>query len=190
MNGRFRTAMMTALCLFFGAASAPAQDIGVILEWINKMSGPPFGGVGAAFTVPIAGREDPEPHFRYRAEAVFFFSYSEEGEVDPDDASIRLFTFRNTLVMPVRYIPLDVNVGVSLHRFSGSDFDSFWHWSIPIQAQLRIDKWDPVTVRLGPSVDVFHAFDQDDFLPLDVDVSRNDNEAVYGFLVGVDFPLF
>lgn len=190
MNRVLKTAWMTVLLLLGGATAAPAQDIGAILDWINKLSGPEFWGVGASFSVPLPGAEGRDPYFRYRLDGILHFSYDEAEEVDPDDADIRMFTIRNTVEFPVRYLPLDFTAGVSLHRFSGSDFDAFWHWSVPIALQVRVPLSSRATLRFGPSLDIFPAFDDEDFLPLIVDVSRDDAEAVFGLFVGVDFSLF
>lgn len=187
MTRASRTLWMTVAFLLVGASAAPAQELGAILEWINKLSGPPFGGVGASFSVPLPGHENRDPYLRYRLDGILHFSYDEADAVDPDDASIRMLTLRNTVAFPVRYLPLDFAVGVGLHRFSGSDFDAFWHWSVPVQAQLRAPLSSAATLRFGPSLNVFPAFDDDDFEPLTVDVSREGAEAVLGFFLGLDF---
>lgn len=190
MSRTLKTSWLAALMLLVGTSTASSQGIGVILEWINKLSGPPFWGVGASFSTPLPGHEDRDPYFQYRLDAILHYSFNEADEVDPDDAEIRMLTLRNTVQFPVRYLPLDFGVGVSLHRFSGSDFDAFWHWSVPIQAQFSYTLSPRATLRAGPTLDVFPAFDDEDFLPVIVNVSRDDAEAVFGFFVGADFSVF
>lgn len=184
-----KASWITALFLLGSASAASAQELGAILDWINKLSGPQFVGVGASFSTPLHGRENGDRPIRYRLDGILHFSYDEAEEVDPDDASIRMITLRNMVQFPVRYLPLDFAVGLSLHRFSGTDFDAFWHWSVPIQAQVRATLWPGATLRFGPSVDLFPAFDDEDFLPLVVDVDRDDGEPGLGLFVGVDLAL-
>lgn len=185
-----KSSWLAGLFLLVGASTTSAQDLGAILDWINKLSGPQFWGVGASLSTPLPGHEDRDPFFRYRLDGIWHMSYDEAEEVEPDDADIRMFTLRNTVQFPVRYLPLDFAVGLSLHRFSGPDFDAFWHYSVPVQAQLRVALSETAVLRFGPSLDVFPAFDDEDFLPVVVDVSRDDAEAVIGLFLGVDFSAF
>jgi hypothetical protein len=187
-----RALQATAIAVFvlLANASAASSQVGALLDWINKLSGPQFVGVGASFYTPVARQDDGEPYLFYRLDGMIHFSYDEAEEVEPDDASIQMFTLRNMLQFPVRYLPLDFGVGVALHRFSGTDFDAFWHVSYPIQAQVRAPLAPGVTLRFGSNVDVYPAFDGGDFLPLFVDVSRDRAEVAWGLLLGLDFDVF
>ncbi|HZD05473.1 MAG TPA: hypothetical protein VE173_11155 [Longimicrobiales bacterium] len=194
MNAVIRSFWVSFTLLLLAASPLRAQEgIGAILDWINKLSGPRFGGVGATFYAPLYGEGGEERSYdtsiRYRLSVAMHFSYDSDDAVDPDGASIRMLTIRNSVEFPVRHIPLDFAVGFSLHRFSG-DPDTFWHWSVPLRAQYRVRLSPTASLRFGPTVDVFPKFAADDFQPLTVDVSRDRTEAVFGFLVGVDFQVF
>lgn len=194
MTLAFRTWWMSFALLTLSAPPLHAQEgIGAILDWINKLSGPRFVGAGATFYAPVYGEEQTDRAYdgsiRYRLSLAYHVSYDSDEAVDPDGSSIRMLTIRNSVEFPVRYLPVDFAVGLSLHRFSG-DADPFWHWSVPLRAQYRVRLSPTAHLRFGPTLDVFPGFDTDDFQPLTVDVSRDRAEAAFGFVVGVDFIVF
>jgi hypothetical protein len=184
-----------------GAVSAPVArnvtegelGLGAIIEGIFKMSGPGF--VGSGVTVywqewdPAGVRAGTVSGVRLRLTATYHVSVNEEEAVDPDDANITMVTLQGSGEFPLQRIPFDVRFGFALHRFGG-DADPFWHYSLPVQAQWR-PRWERRWVpRIGVGAYIFPAFDADDFAPLDVKVSRDENEAVTHFFVGIDYLLF
>lgn len=168
-----------------GAGRAAAQveeegGWGAFLDWLHKLSGPRFVGVGLTAYYQVPG----ETGIRLRLSGVYRTSVSESGEVTPDDANITMITVQPAVEFPVQKIPVDFGVGVALHRFAG-DADGFWHYSVPVYAQFRPRGDRRVTPVLGIGVHIFPEFDPADFAPLVVTVSRTDSEAVLQLFAGI-----
>jgi hypothetical protein len=103
-------------------------------------------------------------------------------------ANITMITLQPTVEFPLQKIPIDVGIGLAFHHFDG-DADGFWHYSIPIQAQFRPRGNGKLVPRIGAALNVFPKFDDTDFAPLTVDVSRDHAEAVLQLFLGFDFRL-
>ncbi len=170
------------------ALSAQTADdgggLGAFLDWLHRLSGPRFvgGGLTAFSTIP------GETRIRLRLTGAYRTSVSEEGEVTPADANITMITLQPAVEFPLRNLPVDISLGLGLHRFGG-DADGFWHYSIPISAQYRSLSGGRFAPRFGAAVNLFPAFDPSDFAPLDVTVSRDGTEAVLQVFLGLDFWL-
>jgi hypothetical protein len=156
------------------------SGMGAFLEWLHKLSGPRFIGVGLSGYYAPSG----DSGIRLRLSGVYRTSVSESGEVTPADANITMITVQPAVEFPVQKIPIDFGVGFALHRFGG-DAEGFWHYSVPIYAQFRPRGDRHVTPVLGIGVHIFPKFDPADFAPLTVTVSRQDSEAVLQLFGGV-----
>jgi hypothetical protein len=158
--------------------------LGAFLDWLHRLSGPRFVGVGATGFYTVPG----ETGIRLRFSGVYRTSVSESGEVTPANANITMLTLQPTIEFPLQQIPIDFGIGVGLHHFGG-DADGFWHYSIPIVAQFRPRGEGRIVPRIGLALNVFPKFDATDFAPLVVTVSRDDAEAVLQLFIGLDFRL-
>ncbi|MDH3292458.1 MAG: hypothetical protein OEO20_15550 [Gemmatimonadota bacterium] len=183
--------MNAMLVVFLGAAgaeAAAAQSAGAggILDWIHKLSGPQFFGVG----ITAYGTLQGESGIRARLSVVHRWSIDEEEEVIPPESNITMWTLQPTLEFPLKDVPLELVVGVAFHRFQ-KDVDPFWHYSVPvlIQGRFPVNSSKSVLLRPGVGIHVFPAFGPNDFLPLNVDVSRDTAELVLQLFVGIDFRL-
>ncbi len=189
MNKIFRGAWQAAIFSFVTAQGAQAQGIGPLLDWISKLSGPQLWGGGLSVYTPVVPSKGEEG-VRFRISGVYRTSYDEAEEIDPDDASIQMITLRPEFEFPLPSIPVDLGAGFAFHRFQGDDFQSFWHWSVPFRAQLRVPIGRVFRFRAGLSLNIYPAFDAGDFAPLIVNVSTDKAEAVFGALLGFDLELF
>lgn len=160
-----------------GIASA---QMGAFIDWLHRLSGPAFVGVGVTGAYEIPGAAE----VRLRLSGVFRTSVSESGEVTPATANITMLTFQPAVEFPLQEIPFVFGVGFALHRFGG-DADGFWHYSVPIYAQFRPRWVRRIAPILGLGVHIFPKFGVSDFAPLDVTVSRNDSEAVLQLFAGI-----
>jgi len=188
---RLIQSVLVGLMVLGGAGRLSAQDaqdggggLGGFLDWLHKLSGPRFVGAGltAFYTVP------GEAGIRLRLSGVYRTSISESGEVTPADGNITMISVQPAVEFPVQKIPIDFGVGFALHRFGG-DAQGFWHYSVPIYVQFRPRGAGRVTPLLGVGVHIFPKFDQADFAPLAVTVSRVDSEAVLQLFAGLTIRL-
>lgn len=184
MKRLIRSILLVGLVVVGGAERLPAQDLGAILDWLHKLSGPRFVGAGLTGSVAPAG----DSGIRLRLTGVYRTSISESGEVTPDDANITMLSLQPAVEFPVLGIPIDFGVGVALHRFGG-DAEGFWHYSVPVYVQFRPRNTRRVAPLLGVGVHVFPRFEPSDFAPLVVTVSRQDAEAVLHLFGGVTIKL-
>jgi len=181
---RLIQSVLVGLLVFGGAGKLAAQDFGGFLDWLHKLSGPRFVGVGLTTSYTVPG----EAGIRLRLSGVYRTSVSESGEVTPADANITMISVQPALEFPVQKIPLDFGVGFALHRFGG-DATGFWHYSVPIYVQYRPRDAGKVTPFIGAGVHIFPKFGAADFLPLNVTVSRTDSEAVLQLFAGLTIRL-
>lgn len=161
-----------------------SAQVGAILDWLHKLSGPGFVGLGLTGAYETKG----QAQIRLRLTGVFRTSVSESGEVTPPDANITMLTFQPAVEFPLQQIPFDFGVGIALHYFGG-DADEFWHYSVPIYAQFRPRNQNRVIPVVGLGIQVFPKFDATDFAPLTVNVSRDDAEAVLQLFMGIHIRL-
>lgn len=180
--------LLVSIMLLAGVGWLSAQEeedegggLGAFLDWLHKLSGPRFVGAGVTGFYTVSNATG----IRLRLDGVYRTSISEAGEVEPQDANITMITVQPTVEFPLRGIPFDVGVGIAFHRFGG-DADGFWHYSVPILAQFRPRGGGPVIPRIGIGVHIFPKFDPEDFAPLNVDVSREDAEAVLQLFLGLE----
>lgn len=187
MKARFRGILCTTALVVASAGALEAQDqeretgIGWVVDLIHRLSGPRFLGPALSGYYVLPG----EAGLRLRLTGAYRWSLGETGGV-PEDATVTMLTVQPALELPVQHIPIDFAVGFALHNFGG-DADSFWHYSVPVQAQWRPrtpERWVP---RVGVVLHAFPSFDQDAFAPLPVTVSRDDSEAVWQFIAGLDY---
>jgi hypothetical protein len=183
MKRLIRSIVFVGLVVVGGAERLPAQDLGAIIDWLHKLSGPRFVGAGLTGSYSSAG----DSGIRVRLSGVYRTSVSESGEVTPADANITMISVQPAVEFPVNKIDVDFGVGLALHRFGG-DADAFWHYSVPIYVQYR-PRNRRVTPVLGIGVHVFPRFDPADFAPLTVTVSRQDSEAVLQLFGGLHIRL-
>jgi hypothetical protein len=181
---RLIQSVIVGLLVFGGAGRLSAQDLGGFLDWLHKLSGPRFLGAGLTGVYTFPG----EAGIRLRLSGVYRTSISESGEVTPADANITMLSVQPALELPVQKIPIDFGVGFALHRFGG-DAVGFWHYSVPIYVQLRPRSAGRVSPLFGIGIDVFPKFEQADFAPLTVTVSRVDSEAVLHLFAGLTIRL-
>ena len=170
-----------------GVASAQTAEgggLGGFIDWLIRLSGPPFVGAGATAFYTLRG----EAGVRLRFSAAYRTSVSESGEVTPEDANITMVTLQPSVEFPLQKSPIDVGIGFAFHSFGG-DADGFWHYSVPLSAQYRPRGNGSVVPRIGAALNVFPKFDATDFAPLDVSVSRDNAEAVFQLFLGFEFRL-
>ena len=179
---RLIQSVLVGLLVLGGAGKLAAQDLdlGGILDWLHKLSGPRFVGAGLTAVYTIPG----EAGIRLRLSGVYRTSISESGEVTPADANITMITVQPAVEFPVQKIPIDFGVGFALHRFGG-DAAGFWHYSVPIYAQFRPRGPRRVTPLLGIGIHIFPKFNATDFAPLTFTVSRTNTDAVLQLFGGV-----
>lgn len=171
-----------------GATAAPAQaQWGLVLDWINKLSGPGFVRIGAhyGFEPGLAGTET-----RVRVTGMGGWKVSAEEGSDAEDRGMQMYTLQATLETPLvggsrRSAQLLGVLGVAGHVFSGDDFDSFANFSFPAQVVLRIPVGGRAAVRLGTGFNVFW-FPDDAFDPLVVDVATEGFDGAWGATAGFE----
>jgi hypothetical protein len=176
-----------ALGLFLTAEPTAAQ--GVIGDFLHRLSGPPF--LGAGFTAQYTPLDSP--WIRLRLTGAYRVAVDKEDTVTPSDASLNMVTIQPAAEFSLQDIPFEFVTGVALHRFGG-DADPFWHYSFPVLVQWRpradsrfLPRFGPFVPRVGTGVHAFPKFDEDAFDPIDVQVSRDDSEAVLYFFIGFDY---
>ena len=192
---------VTWLCLAISVTSVQGVEaqggIGPILDWINKLTGPQFGGVGAQIYFPF--RWDGEPLPRPSAPGEIPFDHgplrlrltgSYGWSMDVTGSTIKMATGEVKLEYPVSFgqVELAPVGGYARHRFFG-DVDLFGHQSWSLEGQLRFPVGSPVLLRISVGAHFFPRFEATDFEPLTIDVSRTEGETVLGVLVGFDFEI-
>ncbi len=187
MNRRIVPSAVAAL-LMSGAGAAPVHaQWGMVLDWINKLSGPGFVRAGPQFAL-AHGLADNEGTLRVAAMGGWKVS-AEEGS-DADGTGMGLFSLQATLEAPLAKLSPSVEVlgviGIAGHLFTGGDFDNFTTFSFPAQAVLRIGVGRRAALRLGTGFNVFW-FPDDAFQPLVVDVSTEGFEGAWGLTAGFEF---
>ena len=160
-----------------GAGPLEAQDggLGGFMDWILKMSGPRM--IGPAASGWFSPGEGP---LRIRGSIAWRESSSSDDAVSPAGSKIDMTSYQVALELPLP-VPanwLALGGGIAVHRFGG-DADAFTKVSIPVYAQARF----PIIPLLIDGVvefgfHYFSAFDDTDFAPLTVDVSRDGGEVV------------
>jgi len=174
---------------FRGTASAEGPGIGDVIDIIIKLSGPTFVGPRLSFFYELGSESEPGP--RIRVAAAQRWAVRKEGKVNPASTSITMQTLQVGIELPTANLPFYVAPAFALHHFTSEAFDNFWTWSIPLTLQLRATNgWRAGKLLFIPlisgAIHYFPAFDEADFSPVDVTVSREAPEAVFEILAGFD----
>jgi hypothetical protein len=183
------SAALVMLLSLAGTGSLQAQ-VGAIIDWINKLSGPMVLRGGPTLTV---GGQAPDERLRVRTAFMYGFTFDRSGSVEPEGASIRMLSIQPMLEVTIhKYV--DLGAGVSANYFFGDMGDSFWRPSFPIVASVRPSpKNDHVLLsglRVGGGVHIFPHFAQGDFDPLTVNVKYEGTEFSLTFFAATEFYRF
>lgn len=178
MTSRRFLPVLVALLLGMGAQGAHAQ-IGAIVDWITKMSGPGVVRIGPQFTTALGGgARSPE----LSAAAMYGFKVR-DGDGPDGAAGLTTITGQVTLGVPIVFLSPDVALlgvgGVAGHLFNGEGSDNFGVFSFPLQGAIRIRAGARSTIRVGAGVNLFR-FPDDAFDGLDVGVEPGEWEAAFG----------
>ncbi len=182
----------TFLCLS-GVGRAEAQ-IGPILDWIHRLSGPGIMQAGLTGSFPVwtspADRVNPVVA-RMRFSGMFGSAIDKSEEVAPPGGDILLATGQVILELDLAGGVVSPGVGVMAHVFFG-DVDTFVKPAIiPLRLVIRPFRKTSVLrgLTLGPSAYYYPKWGADDFQPLTVDVSRDSGEWTWGLLLSYEFGL-
>ena len=178
MRSRRFLPALTLLLLGASASGAEAQ-LGPILDWITKMSGPGVARIGLQYSAPLS---DGPRALELSPAAMFGFKVS-DGDGTDGDSGLGMLSGQVTLDVPVVLFSPEVALlaigGLGGHVFMGDDFDNFSTISFPAMLGLR---WRPAaswTFRIAGGVNVFR-FGSDAFAPLDIGVPLDSCEAAPG----------
>ena len=177
------------LTLLFLATPRPAEaQIGAILDWIHRLSGPPF--VGGAVTLSTRSANDPggsaERDWRVRGTFAYRTSYDTDATVTPAGSSLTMYTFQGAFEHRIANSPFEFGVGFGTHRFGG-DADSFPQYSINPYVQAVWYFSSRVGLRAGGGAHMFGEFGTSDFSPLTVAVPRDVREWVPTAFIGLEY---
>jgi hypothetical protein len=177
----------TFLCLT-GVGRAEAQ-LGPILDWIHKLSGPGVLQGGLTYAAPLSPLDKVAvPRLRFSLMGGSAIDKSEE--VAAPGGSILLVTGQVMLEVDLAGGLVAPGLGVSGHVFFG-DVDTFFKASFPLRVTFRPLKNTLVLKGLlvAPSLHFFPEWGADDFQPLTVNVSRDGNDWTLGLLLGYEFTI-
>jgi hypothetical protein len=179
-----RPILLGAIAL--AALGVPCQaqaQLGVVLEWVNKLSGPGLWRLGPE--IPIARVDDRN---RVNLAPLFKVSVDTHANAATEAADIFAFgvqaTLESTLIGQPGAAELRSKIGFEVHNFSG-EFDSFWAPSFPMLLALHV----PVgggAFEIGTGFQVF-SFPDDAFAPFDVGVETDGFDA--GWTIQVAFEV-
>lgn len=196
----------TFLCLS-GVGRAEAQ-LGPILDWIYKLSGPGIMQAGLTGSFPVwtstAVAESNRGQFldfqvdpvnpvvaRLRLSGMFGSAIDKSEAVAPPGGDIFLVTGQVILELDLAGGVVTTGVGVMAHVFFG-DVDTFVKPAI-IPARLLIRPFRKKSVlkglTFGPSAYYYPKWSADDFEPLTVVVSETSGEWTWGLLLSYEFGL-
>ena len=183
--------LATLLCLTaVQGLEAQRGGIGGVFDWIHKLSGPMFVGGGLNFSYRFGQLETRNDGVQLAV--TYRTSIFEAGEVTPAGANIHMLTARGTFevtVLPIHYGTVDFGFGLGAHRFSGAQFNDFWHFSLPLELVVRPWSRGGGYVRrgvgLGVGWHIFDKFDATDFADLVVSVERDTFEPVFAAWLSV-----
>jgi hypothetical protein len=185
--------LATLLCLT-GVGRAEAQ-LGAILDWIYKLSGPgvlQLGGTGA-FPLPTENEERAAPGaFRVRLSAMIGTTIDKSEEVAPPGGDIFLLTGQGLLEYNFSGGAWSIGAGAGVHWFFG-DVDAFFkpYFTLPRlmwRPFRRRQGWER-GLTFGASAYHYLKWDAEDFQPLEVDVSRDGGEWTWGLLAIYEIKL-
>jgi hypothetical protein len=179
-----RPILMGALALAaLGVPSEGQAQLGVVLEWVNKLSGP-----GLLRVAPELAIARVDARNRVNLAPMFTIFVEDHGNADTDAADIGAFgiqgTLESTLIGEPGAVELRSRIGFEVHRFSG-EFDSFWAPSFPMLVALHVPAFGGA-VKIGTGFNVF-SFPGDAFAPYDVGIETDGFDA--GWTVQVAFEM-
>lgn len=179
----------TLLCLA-GARSADAQ-LGPILDWIHKLSGPGVMQAGLTYSAPLWTSPTGQVAARLRFSGMFGAAIDKSEEVLPPGGDIFLGTGRVIFELDLAGGVVSPGAGVMAHVFFG-DVDTFVKPAfIPARLLLHPLKKQPVLngLTLGFNLYYYPKWGIDDFQPLVVMVERNSGEVTWGLLLAYEFEI-
>jgi len=157
-----------------GAPTEAQGQWGVVLDWVNKLSGPGLVRVGPE----IAVAHLDEDRNRVNLAPLFTIAVDDHGNADTDAADISAFgiqaTLESMLIGQAGGPELRSKLGFEMHRFSG-EFDSFWAPSFPmlVSVHVPVGSW---AFEIGTGFNVFK-FPDDAFSPHVVGVDTSGFDA-------------
>jgi len=173
--------------LALGAPSEAQGQWGVVLEWINKLSGPGLVRVGPELAIAHLD----EDRNRVNVAPLFAIAVDDYDNPDTEAADITAFgiqaTLESMLIGQVGGVELRSRIGFEVHNFSG-EFDSFWAPSFPMLLTLHFPagSW---AVELGTGFNIFK-FPDDAFGPYDVGVDRSGFDAGWTLQAAIEMGTF
>ncbi len=177
----------TFLCLS-GVGRAEAQ-LGPILDWIHKLSGPGIMQAGLTGSFPVWTSPTNGVVARMRFSGMLGSAIDKSEEVAPPGGDIFLVTGQVILELDLAGGVVSTGVGVMAHVFFG-DVDTFVKPAI-IPARLLIRPFRKKRVlrglTFGPSAYYYPKWSADDFEPLTVVVSETSGEWTWGLLLSYEF---
>ena len=156
---RYARSLLLALALAFALPGAGHAQLGSMIDFINKLSGPET--VGSALKLAVSPdravlRERANPSLRGRGGAwaptagSLALGLGGRWDLDPPDADALTaqLSWEPRLFL-VGSADLGLLAGVGAQRWSGSGFDTFTSWSFPLNLFLDVFLTDP-----GARIDV------------------------------------
>ncbi len=169
-----------------GVGKAEAQ-LGPVLDWIHKLSGPGILQGGLTYSVPWWTSPDEAAVARLRFSLMGGSAIDKSEEVAAPGGDILLVTGQVMIELDLAGGVVSPGLGVSGHVFFG-DVDTFFKPSFPFRLTLRPLKNTPLKgLLVAPSLHYFPEWGADDFQPLTVQVSRDGGEVAWGLLLGYEF---
>jgi hypothetical protein len=175
--------ILVALLMLGGTQGAEAQ-IGGILDWISRLSGPGVlrGGIQYAIPVTNDGTLTISP-------AVMAGGKVRDGDGVDGSASLAMYTGQITVDVAVlgrgKPTSLMISSGAAGHWFSGSAFDNFGSFSIPAFAIIRhVFSPGGNQIRFGTGFNFFR-FGSTAFDPIDVGVKKEEWEGAFGLNLAI-----
>jgi hypothetical protein len=181
-----RKLVLTFALLMFSVPCTPTPaeaQMGAIIDWIHRLSGPPMVGPAVSGAVPLNDRIRGSMQVAYR------FSRDTDGAIEPEGSSVTMLTIRPGVEISLWSV-VELNTGVSLNQFGGDINEKFWQASFPLLLQFRVPgssgRW---ALRAGFGWEYFPEFGADDFAPLDVNVSMDGGEFAPVSFLGFDWTV-
>jgi hypothetical protein len=178
MRRRRQLPILLALLMAAGTQVAEAQ-VGGILDWISRLSGPGILRAGVQYAIPVTddGTVTISP-------AIMAGGKVRDGDGADGSASLAMYTGQVTVDVALlgrgKPTSLMISSGVAGHRFSGSAFEDFGSFSLPAFAIIR-HEFSPGghQVRFGTGFNFFR-FGSAAFDPIDVGVKKDEWEGAFG----------
>lgn len=177
---------LALVLLALSIPTASEAQVGAVIDWINKLSGPGLIRVGPEVTLDLFDDESN----RVALAPLFAVHVDDHDNPETEQADIGAFSVQGTLDSKLLDLgdsaELRSRFGFEVHRFWG-EFDSFWAPSFPFLVALRVPAND-LAFRLGTGFNVF-SFPDDAFAPFDVGVETDGFDAGWTVQLGVEYDL-